>query len=157
MNETVLGTKYTREQFMNIIKTGGCPFCGKTGYKIPLQHIAKIHGINHAIIKDELLTKRGKGFCNEETKRLLSDAALKNGLGTAVNIFKGKRVENRSHDDISIKKMKLKASTDEHMNSFFNNVAYNKESQAKSKKTRVENYKEMKEVYKKYKSTKEAL
>jgi hypothetical protein len=48
-----------RDKIIALLREGTCPICGKKGYRLPLQHITKKHGITASELKDRLLIGHG--------------------------------------------------------------------------------------------------
>ena len=102
--ETIWGTDYSKEQFIDLLNNGECPFCGRKGYKVILMHIVRKHEINKKELLDELMLNRRHPFCSKEVSEKRSKTAVSIGLGTIINARKGRK--GVQYDYVSRKKMK---------------------------------------------------
>jgi hypothetical protein len=99
--DDLFGTTYTKEQFLEYLSEGECPFCHRKGFKNIMIHVRKKHGITRNEICDEALISRRITFLDEDTKKKLSENAKKHGFGITI---RPTEIRSPSWSDVTRKK-----------------------------------------------------
>lgn len=76
-----------RDKIIALLREGTCPICGKKGFKIPLVHVARAHGISRTEIKSMILLGQRNGFLDPEYRKRKTEYAQKQNI---LSQFKGK-------------------------------------------------------------------
>jgi LAS superfamily LD-carboxypeptidase LdcB len=84
-----------REKIITLLNKGICPVCGRYGLKVPLIHIARIHGFDRNEFKDLITLGHRNGFMDPNCKeRRVSYCKNKNTVARMIKRGKGTKATN---------------------------------------------------------------
>lgn len=79
--ELIDGTNLNREQFIDLLENGVCPYCLKGNFLMVANHISQIHGIDRIELRRIAGINRHHRLCEETFADECRQRALERGLG----------------------------------------------------------------------------